>query len=485
MRVFWATLVLLALIAGGWVYVTRVNQSKAGDPEADAQIAAKNAAFEKEMAAKTPVTPKPAETVTSSVTPPVSTSPSLPDKPIAPEAKPAAEVPTAPAATSGSIARDPATAQAAVVRVDFTGSDGRPLSQRAGFLMAADLVVTPAHLLDQAISATVSIAGAPSVPVIGSVVLDQARDIAILKLATPPAAPTVLKFSTREARTDEPGFVIPASGASTMQAAILGYRTDTVQGRRVQIRAALPANPVGMPLVMESGELVGLVTGKDPSGAALVVSAAEIAGLPRGKVVALTTTAAAATTARNDGKNDKPPTPTDGTGAKEAKPEIASEAKVEKQADGSVLVDGKYVVKGEGTKEKPYEVTWEMLVSVQDDYDPRKGQKKLPGRIMILDGKWVKMTGYVAFPLAVEDPKELLSMLNQWDGCCIGVPPTPYDAIEVRLGDSVPKDDRLATFGAVTGKLSVKPYLVGEWLVGLYIMDDAKLSVKQFGGFGS
>ena len=33
----------------------------------------------------------------------------------------------------------------------------------------------------------------------------------------------------------------------------------------------------------------------------------------------------------------------------------------------------------------------------------------------------------------VGEVNEALVMLNQWDGCCIGVPPTPYDAVEVRL----------------------------------------------------
>ena len=39
--------------------------------------------------------------------------------------------------------------------------------------------------------------------------------------------------------------------------------------------------------------------------------------------------------------------------------------------------------------------------------------------------------------------------------------------------------------GVVTGKLGLKPYLVGDWLVGLFVMDDATLSTKQYGGFGS
>jgi hypothetical protein len=103
----------------------------------------------------------------------------------------------------------------------------------------------------------------------------------------------------------------------------------------------------------------------------------------------------------------------------------------------------------------------------------------------MLDGKFVRLSGYVSFPLYIDQPKELLSMLNQWDGCCIGVPPSPYDAVEVKLGAAISKDDRLATFGIVEGKFTIKPYLVGDWLVGLYLMDDATLKTKQFGGFGS
>jgi hypothetical protein len=85
----------------------------------------------------------------------------------------------------------------------------------------------------------------------------------------------------------------------------------------------------------------------------------------------------------------------------------------------------------------------------------------------------------------VEQPRELLSMLNQWDGCCIGVPPTPYDAVEVHMKDVVSKEERLATYGSVEGTFAVKPYLAGDWLVGLYVMENAKLTVKEYGGFGS
>ena len=69
----------------------------------------------------------------------------------------------------------------------------------------------------------------------------------------------------------------------------------------------------------------------------------------------------------------------------------------------------------------------------------------------------------------------MLMMLNQWDGCCIGVPPTPYDAIEVKLSTPASREQRLAIDGSVSGLLKVDPYLVKDWLVSMYIMDDARI----------
>jgi len=160
-------------------------------------------------------------------------------------------------------------------------------------------------------------------------------------------------------------------------------------------------------------------------------------------------------------------------------------AEVVKQEDGSLLIDGRYIVKGSGTAAAPYIVPWEMLVSVQTTYAPRLGKKQLPERVTMFDGKIVEIAGYVAFPLMEEEPRELLSMLNQWDGCCIGVPPTPYDAIEVQLKGKVADDSRFAKYGTVKGRFGVKPHLVGQWLVGLYVMDEATLETREYGGFGS
>ncbi|MFM7135213.1 MAG: hypothetical protein ACKO0W_12970, partial [Planctomycetota bacterium] len=102
-------------------------------------------------------------------------------------------------------------------------------------------------------------------------------------------------------------------------------------------------------------------------------------------------------------------------------------------SDGSISVDDAWTVRGDGSAAAPYEVSWEFLSSAQDSYVPRLGEAKIPARIAFLSGKHVRISGYLAFPLIAPTASECLVMLNQWDGCCIGIPPTPYDAIEVRL----------------------------------------------------
>lgn len=154
-------------------------------------------------------------------------------------------------------------------------------------------------------------------------------------------------------------------------------------------------------------------------------------------------------------------------------------AKVESLDDGSIRVDGRFVIKGRGTKDDPYRVPWDLVVSAQETYKPRVGQTRLPQRVTMLNGKYVRLTGYVAFPITASSPKEMLVMLNQWDGCCIGVPPTAYDAVEVKLAVAAAAQERFMTHGSVEGRFKVDPYEDGGWLLGLYLMEEAKLQADQ------
>ena len=139
-------------------------------------------------------------------------------------------------------------------------------------------------------------------------------------------------------------------------------------------------------------------------------------------------------------------------------------------------VDEDFTLEGDGTRENPYRPTWEYLYSAGDTYAPRRGKNELPQRIALLDGAWVNISGYTVFPLVSGKTKEMLIMLNQWDGCCIGVPPTPFDAIEVGLNEAVMRGPKHSiSYGTITGRLKVDPYLIEDWLVGLYLLEEGTL----------
>lgn len=154
-------------------------------------------------------------------------------------------------------------------------------------------------------------------------------------------------------------------------------------------------------------------------------------------------------------------------------------SKFEVREDGSILADDRFVIRGKGTKEDPYQVTWDMLVATSELYDPRRERLQLPERVKMLDGKYVTIVGYVTFPIVAESADEMLAMLNSWDGCCIGVPPTPYDAVEVRLRDAATAEQMLMNWGRITGRFKVEPYLAANWLLGLYLMEDAVLKAES------
>jgi len=155
-----------------------------------------------------------------------------------------------------------------------------------------------------------------------------------------------------------------------------------------------------------------------------------------------------------------------------------------KLKDGTLVVEGTMRVPGKGTAESPYIVDWSVLTSAQRIYDPRKGKKDLPAWVEALNGKRVRLTGYLLLPLTSSGTDELLIMQNQWDGCCIGVPPTPYDAVEVRMRKALDTSRGAPGYGSLEGKFKVEPYIVSDWLLGLYLLEDAEL-VRGVGGDGT
>jgi hypothetical protein len=162
-----------------------------------------------------------------------------------------------------------------------------------------------------------------------------------------------------------------------------------------------------------------------------------------------------------------------------AAPPQPIEHSVERRDDGTIVLDGLFEVRGTGTAAAPYEVTWDLLMSAAETYQPRLGMSELPERVKMLDGKHVRISGYLMFPAAAFEAKEVLVMLNMWDGCCLGTMPSPYDAVEVELREPVAGAGRqFLNYGTIEGVLKVDPYLINDWLIGLYLMEEAKLKAE-------
>lgn len=141
--------------------------------------------------------------------------------------------------------------------------------------------------------------------------------------------------------------------------------------------------------------------------------------------------------------------------------------------DGSIEVAEAGVISGDGTQARPFVIDWQVLRSVARDYNPKQGQSEIPAWVMQLHGKRVRVEGNTLLPVVAEATNELLVMQNPWDGCCVGVPPTPYDAIEVKLAKMQSMGNAPTGFGMVEGTFKVDPYVVSGWLLGLYLIEDA------------
>lgn len=248
---------------------------------------------------------------------------------------------------------------------------------------------------------------------------------------------------------------------------------------------SLPADPAPVAPVPTDGQsptpAPALATGTAPSasiagaGAAIPAAQGDAQDVTGGAMARLDEKFAAAVEASQQPGGAPPPAVTVGP-AQVGEYAVAPD-RIRRRGDGALVIDERFVLHGDGSAEKPFEVPWELLVSVEEFFDPSKKLEKLPERVALLHGKHVQLRGFVAFPLMVPKPQELLSMLNQWDGCCIGVPPTPYDAVEVKLTSAVAGDDRFAISGTVRGVFKVEPYITRgkdiSWLVGLFVMENA------------
>ena len=131
------------------------------------------------------------------------------------------------------------------------------------------------------------------------------------------------------------------------------------------------------------------------------------------------------------------------------------------------------VIVGSGTQADPFVLDWVTLRAIERVYNPKKGKDELPDWLDLIDEQFVRIKGNTLVPVIATTTRELLVMQNPWDGCCIGIPPSPYDAIEVELNHEVDFGSSAVGYGVVEGVFVLDPYVVDGWVLGLYMIDDA------------
>ena len=145
----------------------------------------------------------------------------------------------------------------------------------------------------------------------------------------------------------------------------------------------------------------------------------------------------------------------------------------------TIELDKRFRVIGGGRDDDPYRISWELLTSASAYIDPAQLAVTPPPWIRLLDDTIVEISGYYSTPLRVDRTKSLMLTLNRWDGCCVGLPPTPFDAIDLVLREPMEmKGLHLLRFGTFRGRMRVEVFEAAGYLIGLYRIEDAVFVAK-------
>jgi hypothetical protein len=166
------------------------------------------------------------------------------------------------------------------------------------------------------------------------------------------------------------------------------------------------------------------------------------------------------------------------------RPPIASDsrspAEITRRIDARTLeLDGRFRVIGNGGPDDPYRISWELLTSAAPFVDPAQDAPMTPPWVRAVDGTYIEISAYYSTAVRVSTTRNVLLTFNRWDGCCIGLPPTPFDAIDTTLAKPLDMQGlHLFRYGTFRGRLVVEPFAVGGYLLGLYRLEDASFVIQ-------
>lgn len=103
----------------------------------------------------------------------------------------------------------------------------------------------------------------------------------------------------------------------------------------------------------------------------------------------------------------------------------------------------------------------------------QRSDVRVPDEVQALDGQWVTMTGNLLIPWVEQKVTQFVLAKNPWDGCCLGIPPGPYDSVSVRLLEGSYLKDRYSSVQTFSGRFRVELERSEGYVTGLYKLVDA------------
>lgn len=148
----------------------------------------------------------------------------------------------------------------------------------------------------------------------------------------------------------------------------------------------------------------------------------------------------------------------------------------------TIRLNDRFDVLGRGSPDDPFRVNWQLLSAAMESMDATAGEVAVPPWLEPLNGAWIEISGYFAPTLQAEETDELLFTMNRWDGCCIGLPPTVFDSLALRLDRRISlMGQHLIRFGTIRGELHIEPFAAGGMMLGLYRIQHGTITTQTGG----
>ncbi|MBE7466882.1 MAG: hypothetical protein HS116_25710 [Planctomycetes bacterium] len=146
-----------------------------------------------------------------------------------------------------------------------------------------------------------------------------------------------------------------------------------------------------------------------------------------------------------------------------------------RRPDGTLLLDDFYELRGSGTREDPYRVTWDLLVSALETAKPSDGALVFPARLELLKDMAVELRGYTVVAESSAARHEFILNRSVLDDCCLLPPTNIFEVVEVRSAQAGLLMPGIVNAVTVRGTLRIDPLIRQGQVAGVYVLEDAEL----------